>query len=322
MTSKISRRLVLTAIAAIMVAMAPHSAFAQKMKYPVPTVHFIHSSSAGSTPDLVLREMARHLGTLIETNFVVESVRGASGATAMAKVGGAPADGSYFFFMTPGHINLSMLTKLQVSYSDLDPVVGIFDDPMNLYTRTENPNKDLKSIVDAAKKGGVWGTGAPGSFERLTLERFKRIADVNPTIVTHDGGAAQLVAVLNGSVEIGTGEIPELQGQIEAGKVRMLATFSPKRLASVPNMPTVREAGIDFAAQRFRGLVAPKGTPKAVVQIWEQATPKLLAVAEFKDWYEKNSLTAQFMSQSEFAKTIETQARELDVTLKEMGLIK
>ena len=105
------------------------------------------------------------------------------------------------------------------------------------------------------------------------MEQLKALTGVDVIIVTHEGGGDLLINVLNGTLDVGVGEIQELVGQIEAGEVKLLASYTSERLDTLPDLQTAREQGIDLVVDKFRGLAGPKGLPEDVIAAWEQAIP-------------------------------------------------
>jgi putative tricarboxylic transport membrane protein len=116
--------------------------------------------------------------------------------------------------------------------------------------------------------------------------------------------------VLNGSVEVGLGQIAEIRGQLDAGKLRLLAALTDKRLDDFPNVPMAREQGVDVTSAKFRGLAGPKGLPPDVIKAWEAAIPKVLAQPEFRKWYLNQQLISEFMPHDQYVKFIDGFAKE------------
>src|SRR3546814_516609 len=142
------RSIAASAAAAALIA-GSGMAFAQS--YPIDNVTLVTHSAAGGGTDVFLREMNRYLSKHMGTNFVVENVRGGSGAKAMAKPATAPADGSIFYGTTPTFINTSLLSSPDYTYKDLAPVVNVFLDPQIVYVRADSPFESLDEVVEKAK---------------------------------------------------------------------------------------------------------------------------------------------------------------------------
>lgn len=271
--------------------------------YPHQTVTLVTHSSPGGGTDVFLRELSKHLGPIMGVNFVVENVRGGGGARAMAKLAQSPADGSIFYGTTPSFINTSVLSKPKYTYQDLDAVVNLFLDPQVVYARCDSPYKSLGDVVTDARKRPnqvKFAVSTPASLDRQVVEEFKQKVGVEVITITHDGGGDVLLSVLNKTGDVGIGEVQELVGQIEAGKICLITSYTEKRLARFPNVLTAREQGIDLVVRKFRGIAGPKGLPKNVVAAWEAGIQKVLEHPKFKAWYEEGNLLPDFKPQSEY----------------------
>jgi putative tricarboxylic transport membrane protein len=299
------------------------AAFAQDAKYPVDTVTLVTHSSPGGGSDVYLREMIKFLAPAMGTELAVENVKGGSGAKAIAKVATSPADGSIFYAATPTYINMSLLSKPEYGHDSVEPVVGIFLDPQVIYVRKDSPLTSLSQVVSEAKANPgkqKWGTGTPAALERQALEKFKKLAGVDVTIVTHDGGGDMMINVLNGSLDLGIGEVQEFKGQLDAGEVRVIGVFTDKRLPDFPDAQTAKEAGVDMEVRKFRGIVGPKGLPPEVIKAWETAIPKVMLEPEFQKWYKAANLIPAFMNHDEFTAFLGSVVREQDAFFKEYGI--
>lgn len=295
-------------------------------EYPHKTVTLITHSSPGGGTDVFLRNAVPFLRPIMGVNFVIANVRGGSGAKAMAKLVESPADGSIFYGSTPTFLMTPLVGKTKFTYRDLEPMVNVFLDPMVAYTKADSPFKNLAEAVEFAKKNpgkGKWGAANPTSLERQILETLKFVSGVKKVaVVSFEGGGDLMLSVMGGTLDIGIGEPGELRAQLDAGKIRLLTTFTDERLSMFPDVSTAREQGFDVVKTKFRGLTGPKGLPRNVVQAWEKAIPKLLAHPKYKAEYEKDALVPRFMPQKEFQPYIEKVSRETEEFLRSMGVIK
>jgi tripartite-type tricarboxylate transporter receptor subunit TctC len=261
----------------------------------------------------------------LKTNLAVENIRGGSGAKAVAHVAKGPTDGAMFYGTTPTYIQTTLLSKPSVGYDGLDPMLIVFIDPEVIFTRADSPFKTLQDVIAHAKANpgkSRWGASNPASLERIGMEKLARAAGVKVPIVSHEGGGDQMIGVLNGTYDIGIGEIQELQGQLEAGKVRLLATLSENRLAGLPQLPTAKEQGYNVVIRKFRGLASPKGVPDNIAKIWEDAARKVLELPAYKAEYTKDHLTPMLLGRDAARKFIQEVAQETAQDFKEMGLLK
>lgn len=296
---------------------------AEPAAYPHRVVTLVTHSSPGGGSDVFLREMVKFIRKYIDATFVVENVQGGSGARAMARTASAKPDGSVLYATTPTYVFTSLMSKPPSTFRDLEPLVNLFTDAEVIFTRTDGPYKTLADVIGRAKaQRGRWGAANPASLERQAAELLKRAAGVNAAVVSHEGGGDMMINVLNGTLEIGVGEIPELRSQLDAGKVRLLATFNPKRLPTHPDVPTVRELGYDVALKKFRGLAGPKGLPADVVAIWDRAMPALLADPEYRALYAAGSLVPDFIAHRDYNGFIESFASTSEAFFREAGMLK
>ena len=298
------------------------STMAQAQEYPVDTVTLVTHSSPGGGSDVFLRELARFLGPALGANVVVENVTGGSGANAIADLAQAPADGSRLYATTPTFIYTSLLSELEYGYDDLEPLVNVFADPEVIFTAADSPYQTLEDAIQHARDDrGTWGAANPASLERQSLEMLKTATGVDAAVVTHEGGGDLMINVLNGTLDIGVGEIQELAGQLEAGEIRLLATLTEDPIEAYPDLPTVQSLGYDVAVRKFRGLAGPQGLPEDVIAAWERAIPEVLANPEYQAVYEANSLRPDFIPHDEYQTFITGFAGETEQFLRDTGVI-
>jgi tripartite-type tricarboxylate transporter receptor subunit TctC len=202
-------------------------------------------------------------------------------------------------------------------------LVNFFTDSEIVYTRADGPFASLKAVINHAKENrGRWGAANPASLERQAAEQLKRAAGVNAAVVSHEGGGDLMINVLNGTLDIGIGEIGEMRAQLEADRVRLLATFNPERMPAYPDVPTVIELGYDVVMKKFRGLAGPKGLSPEIIDIWNEVAQKLLADPEYKDAYESKSLVPNFIAHDQYGAFVVGFAAEKETLLRESGVIR
>jgi putative tricarboxylic transport membrane protein len=298
---------------------------ASAQEYPFDVVTLVTHSSSGGGTDVFLREMVGFLGKAMGTTFVVENVTGGSGANAMAKLATSSADGSIFYGTTPTFINTSLLSELEYDFTDLEGVANVFMDPQIVFVKSDSPFTSLSQLVTAAKDdpGAVlFGVTTPGSLDRQVMEKFKALTGVTSPVITHDGGGELLISVLNGTVSAAIGEVQELSAQIEAGEVRLLATYTEARLPNFPDVPTAREEGIDLVVTKFRGIAGPRGIPQDIKDLWAAGIERVLQDPEFKTWYDAQSLVPTMMNAADYDAFLTQFAADQKVFLIEYGILK
>ena len=293
------------------------------LPYPVRVVTLVTHSSPGGGSDVFLREMTRYLHKYIDATFIVENVEGGSGAKAMSRVAAARPDGSVLYASTPTYIMTSLLSRPGNTYRDLEPLVNFFVDTEVVYTRASGPYRTLEDVLDHARRGrGRWGAANPASLERQSAERLRAAAGVNAGVVPHNGGGDLMINILNGTLEMGVGEMEEIRAQLAAGTVRVLATFGSERIPTHPDVPTVKEAGYDVELEKFRGLAGPKGLSPEVIRIWNEAAQRVLADPDYRARYLAGNLRPDFIPHEDFVPFIARVAEETAALFEAAGVIR
>jgi tripartite-type tricarboxylate transporter receptor subunit TctC len=288
-------------------------------------ITLVTHSSPGGGSDVFLRTLAKHLGPRMGVNFAIENITGGSGARAVAKVAQAPADGSMLYATTPTYIQTTLLSKPQYGYESLMPVVTVFYDPEVVYTRAQSPHRTLAEAIDYARKNpgkAKWGAANPASLERIAMERLSRVTQARAIIVSYEGGRDQMLGVLNGTLDLGIGEIQEMVAQLDADQVRLLAVLTANRAPGLPQVATAREQGIDVVVTKFRGLAGPRNLPPNVLDAWHDGIKAVLADPAYQKEYRRESLIPALMGAEEAGRFTASFATDVAGSLRELGVIK
>jgi putative tricarboxylic transport membrane protein len=297
------------------------SAYGEIAPYPHRVTTIITHSSPGGGSDVFLRELITYLDDYIDTTFIIENIRGGSGASAIARVASSPADGSVIYASTPTYILTSLLSNPSKTYKDLDPMINIFIDQEIIYTRVDAPFASLTEVVEMSKNKRVnWGAANPASLERIALEELKVTSGANASIITHDGGGELLLNVLNGTLELGVGEAQELDSQIRSNQIKVLAIFSSVRSPLLPNVPTVSELGFNVELTKFRGFAVPNNTPIEISEIFYHAISQLLNDPGYKEQYTNNLLMSYLLDKEDFGNFINAFIDDTESTFNELGM--
>jgi len=291
--------------------------------YPVDTVTIITHSSPGGGSDVFLRELSRFLSQELGANIIVKNVTGGSGARAIAELAVSPPDGKTFYATTPTFIYTSLLSTPEYSYWDVEPLVNLFTDPELIYTAMDGPYETLDEVLAKARNSrGTWGAANPASLERQALEQLKANTGVNAAVISHEGGGDLMINVLNGTLDIGVGEAQELSAQLEAGKLRLLATFSEQRLEQFPDVPTVSELGYGVVVRKFRGIAGPKGLSDEIIGHWERAIEAVLENPDYQKIYRADNLRPDYLNHASYKIFIDNFVMETETFLREAGIIR
>ena len=140
----------------------------------------------------------------------------------------------------------------------------------------------------------------------------------------HEGGGDLMINVLNGTLDIGIGEIQEIAAQLEAGRIRLLGVLTESRLETIPALATAREQGIDLVVTKFRGLAGPKGMPDEIAAQWSAALATVLASPAYREVYAKESLVAtpQLLPRPAARAFTTAFAADIATSLRELGVVR
>jgi len=299
--------------------------------YPTKDISLIIQSSPGGGSDLFARTFANSVqkNKLLPVNIAPENKPGGSGAVAYAFVANKAGDpyvilnASGTFITTPilgqgtdaAKINYTQFTMLGALAMD-EMVIAVKAD--SKYQSLADLTADAKARPDRVIAGGT-ELGSPDSICYHLLEKQ---TGANFNYLVFDGADEANAALLGNNVNVVIGNPGDVMELYKAKKVRLLGTFSDKRLASLPDVPTVKEQGVDAVYQLTRGFAAPKNIPEEDRLTLEKAIQSYMKTAEWKSYVETNSLTEKFMTGPEFTKFIEQSTAMHTTILKEMGVIK
>ena len=266
--------------AIIAVLMMTQSALAQT--YPTKPVKIIVPFVPGGSADGAARPIAARLGALLGQAFVVENRPGAQGVIGASMVAKADPDG-YTLLLVPGtHVLVPLLSK-SVPYhpiNDFTPVSNLVFVPYVIFSATNQPFTSLKDMVQYARENpGKLAIGNSEVTTRLAAESLSHAGNIKLTHVNYKGGGPIAADVLGGHLALGVATPVSVLAFHKDHKVNALAVTSPKRLGSMPDVPTVAEAlGVaQFDSQTWFALAGPAGMPRAVVDRLSRAIAQILA---------------------------------------------
>jgi tripartite-type tricarboxylate transporter receptor subunit TctC len=254
-------------LAAAAVALMNVSASAQQ-GYPNQLVRIVVPFSAGSATDLLARAMAEKLGERWKQQVIVENRPGIAGTTSVAK---SAADGYTLMLTSNGHTVAGVLNKsLQFDpvkdFAGITPVASV---PLVLIVNPELPAKSVKEFIALARaKPGSMNFASPGlgSTTFIAGALFKDAAKLDLVHVPYKGAPEANMSVVRGDSHLYFTPASTAVELVQSGKVRALAVATDKRMPSMPDVPTLKESGLpDFAYESWFGLMAPAGTPAAII---------------------------------------------------------
>jgi len=256
------------ALLAALIALLSLPAAAQ---YPDRPVTLLAGYPPGGLVDVVSRLVAEGMKGKYPAGLNVVNRPGAAGSLAVAEVTRARPDG-YTIVLTPQSALVIAAQMQELAYKtpdDYDPVINLVAYYPMIAVRSESPYQNMNQLVaDAKAKPGAIRVGSPGegTSSHLNLEEFMRLAGAKMTHVPFQGWGQSSPALLGGHIEALVAQPGELKGQVDGKRMRVLVNFTPKRHPVFPDVPTARELGWDVSNGVWYMLLAPKGTPAAVVR--------------------------------------------------------
>jgi len=297
--------------------------------YPAKPITMVVPFPPGGVADIVGRPLASQMEKALKQPVVVVNRTGAGGAVGMASVAKAAPDG-YTILMGLSSISIfpvsDRINGKTPSYEmkDFAPIALITADPTVLVVSADSPWKNLKEFVESAKaypgkinysSSGVYGT------LHVAMEIFANAAGIKLFHVPYQGGGPALTALLGGQVHaLASGPAPAV-GQIRAGKMRALASWSSERLPLMPEVPTFKELGYDAEFYIWSGVFAPAAIPTPVLDRLRAAVREAANSPEFKGAMEKVSTPVSYLDAPAFRTYWERDAARLKIALEKIGKV-
>ena len=297
----------------------------QAASYPARDITMIITWGAGGTSDLSCRQLADPMGKILGKTIIPLNVVGGSGAIGMNQGAHAKSDGYTLTFVTSGPTVIQPWVQ-KVTYDptkDFVPVAQVFGEYLVVVAKSDAPYKSLKEMSDYFKKAGKspkFATPGAGSNNHLSMVLLSKAIGLSMTHVPFSSSAEGVNAVIGGNVDIASTEPPSAVGPAKEGRANILAILSAKRLDLIKDVPTVKEQGYDLVFGGWNGILAPKGTPKEIVDKLADAAKKALG----NETLIKNSAIVgrpiEFLSGPEFGERIKRELARNGEIIKAEGL--
>jgi tripartite-type tricarboxylate transporter receptor subunit TctC len=302
---------------------------AQAQDFPTRPINVVAPFPPGGQADLMARPTAAAMEKILKSPVVVVNKTGAAGAVGMAFVANSKPDG-YTLLMALSSISIipeaDKLFDRKPAYTmdQLVPIALVSADPTILVCRSERPWKSVKELVDDAKKrpegisyssSGIYGT------LHMAMEMLIHSAGIKMKHVPYGGAAPALTALLGGHVDCMASGPAVVLPHIKAGKLRPLAGWGEKRLAVLPELPTLKELGYDAEFYIWAGMFAPKGTPEPIMKKLRDTVRAAMQDPDFKAALDKMETPIAYLDAPEFQKFWDKDAKMLADAIKRVGKI-
>jgi putative tricarboxylic transport membrane protein len=300
-------------------------AYSQEFK-PNKSIEVVVHTGPGGGSDLFARAIAELLQKekLVSQRLQVVNKSGGGSAVAMSYLAEKKGETHTIGFFTGVWVTNPLTTaEASVTLKDLTPIAGLVLEPAVIVVKADSPYKNMKDFIEAAKKSPNQlrqSGGSVTSRDNLVRLLIQKVTGTQWTFISFPSGGERLSNLLGGHVQMMVIEPQEAGEQIRAGNLRVIASVTEKRLASLPDVPTIKEQGIDVPLiPQARGVVAPPAVPREVVQYWEGVFDRFVKTATWKQYVEQNQFEDGYLKGPALSKFFDDLTVQMRDVLKEAG---
>ncbi|MEW6424303.1 MAG: tripartite tricarboxylate transporter substrate binding protein [Bacillota bacterium] len=297
----------------------------QKLDYPKKPITVIVPYSPGGSASTELQVIVDIAKKYLPVPLVMVNKPGGGGSVGMMELLEAPADG---YTIVRANTGAFMLQGKSSGLYDIDELVPIAQSTSNsnsVFVSKDSPYKNLKELLDTAKKSPGKMTCAivsKGGYVHLLAYNLLKEAGAKCELIPHDGGSEVLKAVMGGHVDFGVAATPALTKYHKSGDIRVLAVFTSKRAEALPDVPTVKESGINLASAQQGLFIAKKGVPEPILKYLEDAFQKILTDEECIQSLEKIGAEPEYMNRKQIEEVWKEENPMWRSALEDLGYIK
>lgn len=312
---------------AVMSSLLATAAWSQTPAYPSKPLRWIVGFAPGGITDIMTRILARHLSESLGQPVVVENRAGGGGLIAAQLAARAPADGYTLFSGTISTLATNVSTYRKLPYDpvrDFAPVTLTAMTPYLLVVHASIPARSVKEFISLAKSrpGQItFGTAGSGGGSHLATEMFRAMAGIDLVHVPYKGAAPAMTDLLTGQIGMNFNQPPSTLPHMASGRIRVLAASGARRVESMPDVPTLAEAGLaGYEATSWQGLLLPAGTPAAVVTRLHKDVSAVLSAAEMRERLKSAGSDVIPTTPEEFSRFIVLEIEKWGKVVREAGL--
>jgi len=269
-------------------------------------IHLVVSFSPGGSNDIVGRSIAQQLTMRLKRSVIVDNMPGAGGTIGNSSVARAEPDGNTLLLISSTFtMNASVMKLSYDPVKSFTPVAMLGMGPSVIAVPSNLPVNSIGELIDYSKKnpGKVFfGSAGVASFQHFAVELFKLRTGADLSVVHYKGGGPALMDLAAGNVQVSLGSLIQMQSIVRSGKIKLLAVAGNQRVDLIPDVPTLKESGIDVELSNWWGLVAPSGTPLNVVDRLNRSANAALTDPDIKKGFANQGANPMPMSRSEFEK--------------------
>jgi tripartite-type tricarboxylate transporter receptor subunit TctC len=317
------RRIARVSILSLTAVVQAASAHAQDT-YPSRIVRLVVGFGAGGPTDIPARHIADKLGTLLGQRIIVENKMGAAGMIATRDVLAQPADGYNLLLCTHFEsINTALYKSPGFKLTDLAPISLIAKYYYGLAVASAVPAESFDELVQYAKShpGEIsYATIGAGSAQEIMARQLEKLAGISMNRIPFRSGTQVMPDLIAGRVSMYVSPTIAVVPQHAAKQLKILGVTSPARLKGLPDVPTIKEKGIDYVRYGFLGICARAGTPQPIIDLLQRHIVSIVATPEYRDLIEKGGSLPESSTPQQLGQVITQTVDEVAATIQEFGL--
>lgn len=316
----------LSAKLCLVVPFAMSAQFATAQPYPAKPVKIVVGYSPGGPVDILGRVLAQRLSTTMGQSFIVENKGGAAGAIGAEQVARAPADGYTLLTTVPSVFTIvpHTLDKARVQAQDFAPVIQFAESPLVLAVSASVPANNLNELIALLNKPGAklsYASAGEGTLPHLAMELLLSRTGGRPVHVPYKGSGPAVQDLVGGQVDFALEVLPSILPMVKAGRVKALAVTSRARVAELPQVPTVSEAGVHgYEAVNWFGVYAPAATPKPILAQLRTNVEKAVTDKEMQQRFSELGAMVAVQGPADMAERLQRESQQWGALIHKLGL--
>jgi len=297
-----------TIAAALAIALVAPLPAGAEANYPTRTIKLVVGFGAGGGVDIVARLVAQKMQETFGQNVIVENRPGGNAMLGPDLVAKSPPDGYTLAYAAAGQMSISPAIYRKIPYkplTDFVPISMMASYPLLLLTSANHPSTNLKDFIAWTKANpDKTNYGAASAGFQLSTELFKLKTGATGQAIVFRSSNETMTNIIGEQVTYAFAEPPASLGHVKSGKARALAVTAPKRIADMPDLPTLHDIGVDVDVRLWSGLFAPAGTPPEIIKKLEAECMRIAQLPEFKEKMRTMSTDAVGNSSADFTREL------------------
>lgn len=314
------RKFILTSLAAILVL---GMTAVQAGQFPVKQINVVVAAAPGGASDMTTRIYTQQMEKLLGKPFLVSNRPGAACSIGMEYLKNRRADGYYIGYVPVESVMVRALGITDVSSNDFDFFARAMTLPAAVTVRKEAPYNTFAEFIAFAKEnpGQIKvGNSGTGSIWHIAAAAIEEAADVKFNHIPFEGGAPAVSALMGKNVDAVTVSVPEVQSGVDSGDFKILTVLGDTRSSAAPDIATAKELGYDINVFGWGAFGAPKGTPKEVLKVLEEASAKALDSNEVREFFKSRGFEHNYLNGEDMTKFAKEQLEFFDKLINKLGI--